>query len=187
MLNTILGSLSSGVVANSYESIATVVVGSGGQATVSFTSIPSTYTHLQIRFLSRSTFNNGGSGVNCYYTLNGDATNNYSAHALRGDGATVFANGAASQGAMYPGTTVADAGTSANIFGSGILDILDYAQTTKYKTARLLNGFDRNGGGSVAFSSGNWRSTSAITTVTLATDGNWAEYSSFALYGIRGA
>jgi hypothetical protein len=186
----ILGIWASGVTPskqNSYESISTVTVGSGGAATVSFTSIPSTYTHLQVRFLARSTFNNSGNSVNCYYILNSDTATNYSQHAMRGDGATVFASGNANQTAMYAGAGIADAGSTASVFSGGVLDLLDYGNTNKYKTARLLNGFDRNGGGQIVFSSGSWRSTSAVTTLTLSTDSNWAEYSSFALYGIKGA
>ena len=168
-----------------FESIATITAGAGGSSSIAFTSIPATYSHLQVRYLGRSTYNNAGNGTNFYYTLNSDGAANYSQHALRGDGANTFASGSASQGAMYPGTTVADAGAAASIFGGGVLDILDYANTNKYKTARLLNGFDRNGAGSVALSSGNWRSTAAVTGITISTDGNWAQYSSFALYGIK--
>jgi len=170
----------------SYESISTVTVGAGGAATVSFSSIPSTYQHLQVRFFARSTFNNSGNSVNCYYRLNSDSASNYSQHTLRGDGANIYASGSANQTVMFAGAGVADAGSTASVFGGGVMDILDYKDTNKYKTARLLNGFDRNGGGQVVFSSGNWRNTNAITTVTLSTDSNWAEYSSFALYGIKG-
>jgi len=185
MLNTIAGLLGAGVPDTDYQSISTVTVGAGGSSSIAFTSIPATYSHLQLRYLGRSTYNNAGNGTNFYYTLNSDGAANYSQHALRGDGANTFASGSASQGAMYPGTTVADAGAAASIFGGGVLDILDYANTNKYKTARLLNGFDRNGAGSVALSSGNWRSTAAVTGITISTDGNWAQYTSFALYGIK--
>jgi hypothetical protein len=164
--------------------IASITVGSGGLASVSFSSIPSTFTHLQVRFFARSTYNNAGSSVNLYYSLNSDGATNYSQHTLRGDGATVFASGNANQTVMFAGAGIADAGSTASVFSGGILDLLDYANTNKYKTARLLNGFDRNGGGQAVFSSGNWRSTSAVTTLTLSTDSNWAEFSRFDLYGI---
>jgi hypothetical protein len=68
-----------------------------------------------------------------------------------------------------------------------ILDILDYADTNKFKTTRSLTGFDRNGAGSVSFNSGNWRSGSAITSIRLFAGNNaFAQYSSLALYGIKG-
>ena len=170
---------------NNFSSIATVTVGSGGASSVSFTGIPSTYQHLQVRFLGRSSYNNSGSSVNLYYRLNNDTASNYSQHAFRGDGNTVFASGSASQGAMYPGAGIADAGSTASVFGGGVLDLLDYANTNKNKTARVLNGFDGNGNGQIVFSSGAWYSTTAVNRLDLTTDGNWVQYSSFALYGIR--
>jgi hypothetical protein len=48
--------------ANTYEAIATVEVGSGGAANIEFTSIPATYTDLAIAFSIRGTLNTG-SGV----------------------------------------------------------------------------------------------------------------------------
>jgi hypothetical protein len=66
-------------------------------------------------------------------------------------------------------------------------DILDYADTNKYKTSRSITSWDGNGTGVVFFYSGNWRSTSAISTVTLtASTGSFTANSSFALYGIKG-
>jgi hypothetical protein len=47
-----------------FESIATVTVGGGGAATVEFTSIPATYTHLQLRYIAQKTSN--GSNYNVY-------------------------------------------------------------------------------------------------------------------------
>jgi predicted patatin/cPLA2 family phospholipase len=78
--------------------------------------------------------------------------------------------------------------TGANIFGAGVIDILDYANTNKYKTVRALSGHDNNGSGYVNFESGLWMSTSAITSIKLFTAGNvYAQYTQFALYGIKGA
>lgn len=171
--------------ANSYDALGVVNVGAGGAASISFTGIPSTYQHLQVRFIARTTYNNSGNTVNLYYTFNSAGGTPYSQHTLRGDGANTFASGSASQGAMYPGAGVADAGAGSNIFGTGVLDVLDYANTNKNKTARVLNGTDRNGGGQIVFSSGAWYSTAAVNNLTLTSDGNFVEYSSFALYGIK--
>ena len=84
----------------------------------------------------------------------------------------------------FPGAT-----SSANIFGAIVIDILDYANTSKYKTARLLGGADQNGSGEVWSHSGNWRNTTAISSIKLleAVTGNFVQYSHFALYGIKGA
>jgi len=169
--------------ASSYESIATTTVGAGGSSTITFSSIPSTYTHLQVRILARSTYPALNTSV--IMRANSDTASNYSYHSLSGDGATASSYGVATDvfGLIqsYPGSSAA-----ANIFGVGVVDILDYANTNKYKTIRTLGGQDRNGSGSVNFMSQSWRSTSAINTLTFTTDNNYAQYSSFALYGIKG-
>ena len=179
MLNTIFGSFSTGVapVTTSYESIATVTVGSGGASSVSFTSIPSTYTHLQIRGIARS-----GTTIESYVVqFNSDTGSNYSWHQLIGDGATASASGSASQTLMV--TAIFNNSTST--FGGSIIDILDYANTNKYKTVRTLSGYDANGSGYVTLRSGSWQSTNAITSIVLTA--GFAQYSQFALYGIKGS
>ena len=167
----------------SYESIATVTVGSGGSSTITFSSIPSTYTHLQIRCIARHT--GADTDNNIYIQYNSDTASNYSNHFLRGNGAIVDAGGAANTANPYV-LRVSGASSSANIFGVGVVDILDYANTNKFKTVRSLTGHDQNGSGVVFFNSSNWRSTSAITSITLFGIGfNIAQYSQFALYGIK--
>ena len=168
-----------------YESIQTVTVGSGGASSVSFTSIPSTYKHLQLRIFaqSTSTLNSLTSAVGQF---NGDtSTANYVRHVVQGDGtnvastATTAANGVTLSTVYMPG--------NANTFGVGIADILDYTNTNKYKTTKALRGFDGNSTGQVIFSSGAWLSTAAITSITFfSNDGfNFAQNSSFALYGVK--
>jgi hypothetical protein len=166
-----------------YDSIATSTpVGAGGTLSIEFTSIPSTYTHLQIRGLFRQ-----ANGEAILMQFNSDTASNYACHALYGDGATVSANGAASR-ANIPIERNSGMPTGANIFGAGVIDILDYANTNKYKTVRALSGHDNNGSGYVNFESGLWMSTSAITSIKLFTAGNvYAQYTQFALYGIKGA
>lgn len=186
MLNNvvgILGTTGAPVVANSYESIATFSVGAGGSATISFTSIPATYKHLQIRGIQRSD-QVGTQDSN--FRFNNDTAANYSWHRLFGDGATVSASATSSASTMNYGAAIGT-GTLANAEPAFIMDILDYADTNKYKTARTLTGFDNNGGGYIYLYSGNWRSTSAINRVDLYCGaGNFAQYSHFALYGIKG-
>ena len=170
------------IYAGSYESIATTTVGAGGSSTITFSSIPSTYSHLQIRAFSRSTYPTLNTSI--IIRANSDSASNYSYHSLNGDGATASSYGVATDvfgiSQMYPGSNV-----TASIFGTGIIDILDYTNTNKYKTIRSLAGYDRNGGGYIALMSSSWRSTSAISTITLTTDNNFAQYSSFALYGVK--
>jgi hypothetical protein len=181
--NSIAGFLGTGVAAstNSFESISTVTVGSGGSATITFSSIPSTYTHLQLRWFSKNT--SADYGIRGQF--NSDSAANYSYHELYGTGSAAGAFSGVSQTYAQLGQN-ADATTS--VFGTGIIDILDYANTNKYKTVRALSGYDKNGGGALAFDSSSWRSTSAISSIYLYSNtGNFAQYSSFALYGIKGA
>jgi hypothetical protein len=169
---------------NSYESIATVTVGAGGQSSISFSSIPSTFKHLQIRAMARTT----NTGVDNYGSIifNGDTAANYTYHDLQGNGSTASATGLASQNANYL-QRYAGAGAAASIFGVSVTDILDYQNTNKYKTIRNLGGDDRNGAGFIYLTSGAWLSTSAVTSITITPEANnWAQYSSFALYGIKG-
>ena len=172
-----------------FESISTVTVGAGGAANVTFSSIPSTYKHLQIRGIakgSRATYGNDNLNIQ----FNSDTGANYSWHKLQGDGSAASAGGGASATRMVA-NALAGLGAPTNTFSAHILDILDYANTDKYKTLRGLDGVDVNGtvagyGGVIELHSGNWRSTAAITSVTLfAGDPNFVQYTTFALYGIK--
>ena len=167
-----------------FESIATVTVGSGGAADVSFTSIPSTYTHLQLRILVKST-----AATVAYLRLrvNGDNTgSNYKRHLLYGTGSA--AGALADQNGFY--ASLGDNTTST--FGVGITDILDYKDTNKYKTIRGLYGYEANNSGNeqIGLSSAVWLNTSAISSIELDffdPSLDFAQYTHFALYGIKGA
>lgn len=169
-----------------FEHIQTITVGAGGAASVSFSSIPQTYKHLQIRAIARGKSGNAGP-YNTYLTFNGDAANNYATHRLVGDGTSAVAYGTSSRanGFVFYTPTTNDA---ANIFGAGVIDILDYASTSKNKTVRSIGGYDQNGAGWVNFFSALWMSTNAITSLTLTSETaeTWVKYSTFSLYGIKG-
>lgn len=168
-------------VASSYESIATTVVGSTSQSSITFTSIPGTYTHLQLRYFSQN-----AAADTTVFRVNSDSGNNYALHVLNGDGANISSGATATYSYGSFGIT---AGGTANVFATGIVDFLDYANTNKYKTIRSLSGRDYNGSGNIQFRSSLWQSTSAITSITVTTDSNhnFNQYSHFALYGIKGA
>ena len=75
--------------------------------------------------------------------------------------------------------------TSAN---AAIIDVLDYASTSKYKTLRDFEGVDINVSGDIVISSGLWQSTSAINSITFYLgSGNFATTTTVALYGIKAA
>ena len=166
--------------ATSFESIATVSV-SSNTATITFSSIPQTYTHLQVRGIART---NRNSTIDSYqFNLNGN--NNTKSHELRGDGASASASSGNVANGIIPGNTA-----TASSFGAFVTDILDYTSTTKNKTVRTICGFDNNGsGGEIDFTSSFYDSTSAITsiTITVGTGNSYVQYSHFALYGIKSA
>ena len=171
MASAISGKLSS------YDSIATTTL-STATASVTFSSIAATYTHLQIRSLCFGSVND----ENLYIRFNSDATANYARHYLEGNGASVSASATANDtGGVFSNTY---SGTSPYV---SVCDILDYANTNKYKTLRSLSGRDANGSGTVSLRSSVWLSSSAITSITiLPGSGTLSNYSSFALYGIKG-
>ena len=165
--------------------IAGQTVGAGGAASVTFSSIPQTFTHLQVRVFMRDaqTF---GTYDNLYYRLNGDAGSNYSNHRLLGDGTSAYSYNYTSQTFVATGTNPS-INSTANVFGVSIIDFLDYTNTNKYKTSRSISGFDGNGSGFVSLDSGLWMSTSAITSILLGGQNSGAtpvQYTRVDLYGI---
>jgi hypothetical protein len=176
---------------SSYESISTVTVGAGGASSITFSSIPSTYTHLQIRMSARSDRANSGANTVFAYA-NGDeapsATTNYYSHYLAGDGSSASAGALSSANpgyGFYFGFAIGANAT--NNISPGVIDILDYANTNKYKVSRSLAGTDNNGSGYLGLFSSVWSNTAAITSLKLVCYSyNFTQYSSFALYGIKG-
>jgi hypothetical protein len=180
MLNNVVGLLGGAAPeVGDYESIQTYTVGSGGQAAVTFSSIASTYKHLQIR----ATWANS-TGSDTWMRLNSDTGSNYAAHFLNGNGSA--AAGGAITGAGATGTYLGYSGSTTS-FTAAVVDILDYTSTNKNKTTRSLTGYDANGSGQIYLFSSLWFATpAAVTTLTIApASGTIKEYSSFALYGIK--
>ena len=169
----------------SYESIATQNLSSGNQGTFSFTSIPSTYKHLQLRLMSKD--NRVATGDSIQIRFNSDTSSNYSYHGIVGNGSTTDISALSSTNAFEFYRSAGNSGTT-NIFGAMILDIVDYTNTNKNKTVKAFAGADWNGGGEIWLNSGAWYSTSAVNSITLIpTNGStFLQFSHFALYGIKG-
>jgi hypothetical protein len=146
------------VPSGAYDSIATATA-AGGETSFTFSSIPSTYTHLQIRGFAKSS----GTSSAIQVILNADTTSgNYVRHMLWGGGSVISSSWGTS---AYIGA-VSLSGT-ANIFSASVTDILDYANTSKYKTGRGITNYDGNGNGNAGFVSGLWMSASAITQIDI--------------------
>ena len=164
----------------SYDALATVTVPSGGASSIVFSGIPQTgYKHLQIRAFTSAT--SGSNDIDVVF--NGDTSANYASHRLYGTGSSVVSYGA---GSLSNVAFVGRSGTS-SYFGGMIVDILDYANTNKYKTTRSLTGEDENSQGIIMLTSGLWQSTSAINSIKIEpqSGNSFNQYSSFALYGIK--
>lgn len=182
-MSPILGIFASSyaVPSGAFESIATQSVGGSSVASITFSSIPSTYKHLQIRGIMLTA--SAGGTVNA--TLNGDTAANYSRHRLVGYGTGVDAFGEASISSFRVFGEFAGTGASP-IAAAIVMDILDYSSTNKNKTMRISSGVDRNGSGEVQFNSAAWyNSGTAVSSITFTPSANFTQYSSFALYGIK--
>lgn len=177
-------------VGEGYESIATAT-GTGSSGVITFSSIPSTFQHLQIRAIMRNTVAAYDGSQNIAITFNSDTGANYSHHHFfaREYGDTGVSETNSTTNINVLGTSPSD-GVSANTFGTFILDLLDYKNTSKYKTTRTFFGCNTNGttnNMSVGLSGGVWMSTTAVSTITLTSgSGSWKTNSHFALYGIKG-
>ena len=168
-----------------FESIATATVDASGSSSITFSNIPQNYTHLQLRATARSSQADQSDQIGVRF--NSDSNANYAFHQVGANGSSVFSTGAGSQTTLVP-IYITGSSSAANVFGSGIIDILDYSSTSKNKTIRAISGYDNNSLGYSLLRSGLWINTSAISTITCAPDsGNFVQYSQFALYGIRGA
>ncbi len=168
---------------SAFESIATVTVGSGGSGTITFSAIPSTYKHLQIRGIMRGT-----SGANIVMRFNGDSNaSNYTSHYMESNMTNVY--GGRIGFGSYSGIFALSQQTTATRFGCGIVDVFNYTSTDRYKVAKSQNINDIGTSSSLMnYNGGYWTSLNAITSITLApTAGSFAEFTSYALYGIKGA
>lgn len=197
-----LGLFSSGSVpalVGSYESIATVTGNTSN--TVTFSNIPQTFTHLQLRITARCAL--GGYNFSGYTFRLGssntiDSGNNYSYRRMYTSGNDNEAtDAAANYGSLGDVFFTAD-GAIANNFAVSIIDILDYKNTNKYKTTKHSTAFDNNATGSTAwannsvagisYGSGNWRSFNAVNTLQFIVGGSATNNTNnvYALYGIKG-
>ena len=164
-----------------YESIASTFL-SGGQASITFSSIPATFTHLQLRGHSA-----GQDNTNIFIRFNGDTGSNYSYHLIGNMASDTTATSGA--GTSQNGIIILDQQTGGSTYWNpSVVDILDYRNANKYKTTRSLNGVDRNSnsGGFCYLISGNWRNTAAITSISIQpVSNNLNTNTRFSLYGLK--
>jgi hypothetical protein len=159
--------------AATYTPIASITLGADA-ASVTFSSIPQTYTDLVL------IMNGYTASDYVYYQLNGDTAANYSRTHLFGNGSTATSNRLTGQGALFSAIGVIASP------GQGISHIMNYANTTTNKTVLNRGNY---ASGYVGMQVGLWRSTAAITSIQIfeGGSGNLVAGTTFDLYGILGA
>jgi len=163
---------------STYEPIATTTLGSA--ATITFSSIPATYTDLRIVLTGSPT-----SGSFMWMRYNSDSGTNYSVTSLAGDGGTAASFRTTSAAQLTCKGYSSDSTTQPTFYA---IDIFSYAGSTN-KTHLCSTSADYNGSGDVQRFVGLWRNTSAITTVTLlrSASDTFAAGTTATLYGIKNA
>ena len=162
-----------------YEPIATQTLSSAA-ASVTFSSISGSYTDLVI------VGNFGTANGNCpLMQFNSDTGSNYSITELVGNGTSATSSRRSSATSIDISKTV---GGNGNLQQNFVISIQNYSNSTTYKTALVRHNMATGTYPGVTAIVGLWRSTSAITTIKLLTDGgNYNSGSTFTLYGIAAA
>ena len=163
---------------STYEPIATTTLGSAA-ASITFSSIPATYTDL--RLVLSGTVTVGGYGF--YARFNSDSGTNYSRSNLFGDGSSAGTNAAVTNTST---PYQSQSGMSSTVPTLYEFDIFSYAGST-YKTMLSKASEDKNGSGTVALFVTLWRSTSAINSVSFINGNTFAAGTTATLYGIKNA
>jgi hypothetical protein len=166
-----------------YEPIATTTV-SSATASVTFSSIPQTYTDLVFIANMQSSYT-GDSGNGARLRFNGDTGNNYGYSILSGSGSSAISYRSPNDSYVQIGLLPSSGGgTPAGTFGIGIAHIFNYSNSTTNKT---IVGRTNSVYNSVQASVNCWRNTAAITSIVYFGDANILAGSTFTLYGIKAA
>ena len=172
-----------------YDAIAAVTVPSAGLSEITFSGIPDGYSHLQIRAIHRQNLaNTGVDWLNIRF--NGDTASNYAYHYLLSDGGSGSSGNGVSQNRIFCSLGNPSNNQTANMYGASIIDILDYKNSYKNKTARIFNGLANNSTSEdyVMLSSGLWMNTAPITSITISNNTGTNAFmvnTQFALYGVK--
>jgi hypothetical protein len=176
-----------------FNSIASFLLTSS-TSVINFTSIPQTFTHLQIRTMASSTNTSASYAViDGNMRFNDDSTYpNYEAFVMnsRNPNTGNPTSNSATAGELYTNLGVVYEGANTTLHAISIVDIYNYTLTNKKKSVNSMWGAGTNNASNlrVSYGSGVWKSNSAITKISLyPTIGQWASGSIFSLYGIKGS
>jgi hypothetical protein len=163
--------------ANTFLKIQTVTVGTP-VATIVFSSIPQTFTDLKIVVSSRNSLDDAS-----YFVRPNGATTNLSARDIRGNGSATQTIGDPSIFA----SNMTPSSYTASVFGNGEVYLTNYS-SSNLKTISIDGVTENNATGvTISFASALWADTAAITSITLiaGSSGNFTQYSTATLYGIK--
>ena len=166
-------------------------IGSGGAASWTKSSIPSTYDHLMLNISARST--KATYVGNMKMQFNADSGTNYSQTRLNASTATPNSSRGTSKTSIYWGLILTGANVTANTFGSVNVWIPNYANTSNYKQVMIdgtvENNSTTNNLWTLQLCAALWQSTSALNQITIADldSTDFVQYSTFTLYGVTGA
>lgn len=168
---------------STYSPVASTTISGSSTTTVTFSSI-SGYTDLVIVINSRDT-SAGTGNTDMYMQFNSDSGTNYSGTQLYGNGTSAVSNRQTNQTQIYAGSVV-PGGTASGTFNTTIINVMNYANSSTYKTVLVRTGLANS---LTAARVGLWRSTAAITSLSLYLEPgiNWADGSVLTLYGIQAA
>lgn len=155
-----------------------------GTGALTFSSIPQTYQHLQLRVIARDTSSGGPFGM--YLVLNSDTGTNYNSPFIYGASNSTTATGF-QLNYLYAYFGLWGSGALANNFWASVTTFADYRNTNKNKSIGVFSAGDDNGNGTsyMSMNGGTWNNTAAITSLTVYPGSQWASGSSIALYGIK--
>lgn len=168
---------------NTYTLIASSTVGSGGAANIDFTSIPSTYTDLAVLVSCRTTATGTAADFFLFASFNGLTTNRIYKRLEGYNGGAGSDSGTNTAAGMMGGTTA-----TANTFSNNFIYIPNYSLTSINKSYSVDFASESNNSTQydLGFFTGLWSSTAAINQITLSpSGGNFAQYSTAYLYGIK--
>jgi hypothetical protein len=164
--------------ATTYEPIATTT-GTGSSGTISFTSIPATYTDLVMVFEGAVT---SGGTAGLVFTINNITTGTlYSFTRVQGDGASATSTRASSANDGSFGYV------SSSNRSMSILNVMNYSNSTTFKTTIARSNTNDASDDRVGAYVTLFRDTPPITRLDIIASQNFTTTSTFTLYGIKAA
>jgi len=169
--------------ANTYEAIATVEVGSGGAASMAFSSIPNTFTDLLLKVSARQNF--AAVATTLYMSINGDTGANYSRRRLVGNGSSAASYNATGETYVYANASATGTTATSNTFGNAEFYIPNYLSAIN-KSISIDTVTENNATEAYTLLQASlYSDTTAITSLTVVGDANFLQYSTATLYGIK--